>query len=164
LLHTAILFVLFYAFWILMSGYFTPFLLGAGAASSAAVVWFVHRMDLADREGHPVHLSPSALTYWAWLGNAIMKIRLRALSGHPPPPAARLPHRGPLQAPPEDRRRPRDARELHHPHPGHAVDRGRARALRGARADARERRRGGGQRDGPARRALRGRAMMFAAA
>lgn len=76
MLHTAILFVLFYAFWILMSGYFTPFLLGAGAASSAAVVWFVHRMDLADREGHPVHLGPSALTYWPWLVKEIMKSAL----------------------------------------------------------------------------------------
>lgn len=67
------LFALFYAFWILMSGYFTPFLLGAGAASAAAVVWFAHRMDVADREGHPVHLGWSALGYWPWLVKEILK-------------------------------------------------------------------------------------------
>jgi len=76
MLHTAIFFVLLYAFWILMSGYFTLFLLGAGAAASLAVVWFAHRMDLADREGHPVHLAWSALTYWPWLVREILKSAL----------------------------------------------------------------------------------------
>lgn len=73
MLRRAILFVLFYAFWILMSGYFTPFLLGAGAAVSAAVVWFVYRMEVADREGHPVHLGWPALSYWPWLVKEILK-------------------------------------------------------------------------------------------
>ncbi|MDH4093597.1 MAG: Na+/H+ antiporter subunit E [Betaproteobacteria bacterium] len=73
MLQRAILFLLFYAFWILMSGYFTPFLLGAGAAVSAAVVWFVRRMEVADREGHPVHLGWSALGYWPWLVKEILK-------------------------------------------------------------------------------------------
>jgi multicomponent Na+:H+ antiporter subunit E len=76
MLHAAILFVLFYAFWILMSGYFTPFLLAAGAATAAAVVWFTHRMDVADREGHPVHLGWTALTYWPWLAKEILKSAL----------------------------------------------------------------------------------------
>jgi multicomponent Na+:H+ antiporter subunit E len=76
MLHSAILFVLFYAFWILMSGLFTPFLLGAGAAASLAVVWFARRMDVADREGHPVHLIWSALTYWPWLVREILKSAL----------------------------------------------------------------------------------------
>jgi len=73
MLQRAILFLLLYAFWILMSGYFTPFLLGAGAASSAAVVWFAHRMEVGDREGHPVHLGWSALSYWPWLVKEILK-------------------------------------------------------------------------------------------
>ena len=73
MLHAAILFVLFYAFWILLSGFFTPFLLGAGAAVSLAVVWFAHRMEVADREGHPAHLGLSALGYWPWLVKEILK-------------------------------------------------------------------------------------------
>jgi multicomponent Na+:H+ antiporter subunit E len=76
MLHAAILFVLFYAFWILMSGFFTPFLLGAGAAAAAAVVWFARRMDVADREGHQVHLGWSALGYWPWLAKEILKSAL----------------------------------------------------------------------------------------
>lgn len=76
MLHTAILFVLFYAFWILLSGFFTPFLLGAGAAVSLAVVWFAHRMEVADREGHPAHLGLSALGYWPWLAKEILKSAL----------------------------------------------------------------------------------------
>lgn len=73
MLHRAILFVLFYAFWLLMSGHYTPFLLAVGAASSAAVVWLAARMDVADHEGHPVHLGRSALTYWPWLMKEILK-------------------------------------------------------------------------------------------
>lgn len=76
MLHAASLFVLFYAFWLLMSGHYTPFLLAVGAAVSAAVVWFAHRMDVADREGHPIHLGPSALTYWPWLAKEILKSAL----------------------------------------------------------------------------------------
>ena len=53
-------FILF-AFWLLLSGYFTPFLIGAGVVSAVAVVLFAHRMDVVDHEGHPVHLAPRAL-------------------------------------------------------------------------------------------------------
>ncbi|MBL8201830.1 MAG: Na+/H+ antiporter subunit E [Chromatiales bacterium] len=56
-----------YAFWLLLSGHFEAFLLSAGAASALAVAWLSHRMDLIDREGHPVHLGPRALLYWPWL-------------------------------------------------------------------------------------------------
>lgn len=76
MLHAAILFVLFFAFWVLMSGFFTPFLLAMGAATAAAVVWFAYRMDVADREGHPVHLIWSALLYWPWLAREILKSAL----------------------------------------------------------------------------------------
>jgi len=76
MLHTASLFVLFFAFWLLMSGHYTPFLVGAGAASAAAVVWLARRMEVADREGHPLHLGVSALTYWPWLAKVILKSAL----------------------------------------------------------------------------------------
>ena len=76
MLRAAILFVLFYAFWILMSGFFTPFLLAAGAVSSLAVLWLANRMAVTDREGHPVHLLWSALLYWPWLVREILKSAL----------------------------------------------------------------------------------------
>jgi multicomponent Na+:H+ antiporter subunit E len=62
------LFIALSAFWLLLSGYFTPFLMTAGAASALAIVWFTdRRMKVLDLEGHPAHLSIRALTYWPWL-------------------------------------------------------------------------------------------------
>lgn len=66
-------FLALYLFWLVLSGYFTAFLMSAGAASAAAVVWFAHRMDVIDAEGHPVHLGWRILTYWAWLSKEIVK-------------------------------------------------------------------------------------------
>lgn len=56
-----------YAFWLLLSGFFTAFLMGAGFACALAVVWFARRMDVIDREGHPIHLGWRSLMYWPWL-------------------------------------------------------------------------------------------------
>ncbi len=63
-----------FVFWLLLSGYFTPFLVSVGLASAVAVVAFARRMEVVDREGHPVHLGPRAmLTYWPWLIKEIVK-------------------------------------------------------------------------------------------
>lgn len=56
-----------YAFWLLMSGHATPFLLAAGLGSALAVALLARRMDIADREGVPLHLTLAALAYWPWL-------------------------------------------------------------------------------------------------
>jgi multicomponent Na+:H+ antiporter subunit E len=72
----AIAALLLFAFWVLLSGFLTPFLLGAGAACSLAVTWFAHRMEVMDREGHPYHLTLAALTYWPWLLREILKSAL----------------------------------------------------------------------------------------
>jgi len=78
MLQRAILFLLFYAFWILMSGYFTPFLLGLGVASVIAVTWLARRMEVADREGHPAHLRLVAVVaYWLWLFREIWRSGLQ---------------------------------------------------------------------------------------
>lgn len=63
-----------YLFWLLLSGYFTAFLLSAGLGCTLAVVWLSHRMDVIDHEGHPIHLSLRAvLSYWPWLTKEIFK-------------------------------------------------------------------------------------------
>lgn len=62
-----------FVFWVLLSGYFTPFLLTAGALSAIAVVAFARRLEVVDPEGHPVDFSGSALRYWPWLGVEIVK-------------------------------------------------------------------------------------------
>jgi multicomponent Na+:H+ antiporter subunit E len=61
-----------FAFWLLLSGMFTPFLLTAGIGCSVTVALLAMRMELADREGHPVHLAPAALAYWPWLVKEIV--------------------------------------------------------------------------------------------
>ena len=62
-----------FAVWLLLSGHYTPFLIALGIASSALVVLVTLRMDVADREGHPIHLTWRALTYWPWLMIEIIK-------------------------------------------------------------------------------------------
>jgi multicomponent Na+:H+ antiporter subunit E len=61
-----------FAFWVLLSGMFTPFLLAAGLVSAVAVAALAWRMEIADHEGHPVHLAPAAVTYWPWLAKEIV--------------------------------------------------------------------------------------------
>lgn len=67
------LFLVLFALWLLLSGFFQPLLIGLGVASSAFVAWIAWRMDVVDHEGHPIHLSWRALTYWPWLGWEIVK-------------------------------------------------------------------------------------------
>ncbi len=62
-----------FGFWLLLSGFFTPLLLGAGVLSVVAVVAFVWRMEVVDHEGHPVHLGWRAVVYFPWLMWQILK-------------------------------------------------------------------------------------------
>lgn len=71
--HSASLFITLYLFWLLLSGFFTAFLMSAGAACALAVVSFARRMDVVDSEGHPIHLGPKAIIYWPWLLKEVVK-------------------------------------------------------------------------------------------
>jgi multicomponent Na+:H+ antiporter subunit E len=62
-----------FAFWLLLSGLYTPFLVLSGLGASVAVAALAWRMDVADHEGHPVHLTLGALAYWPWLVKEIAK-------------------------------------------------------------------------------------------
>ena len=62
-----------FAFWVVLSGHFTPFLLAAGAVSAVAVVAFARRLEVVDPEGHPVHFAGMAVRYWPWLVVEIVK-------------------------------------------------------------------------------------------
>lgn len=56
------------ALWVMLSGHFDPLLLGLGLLSVIVVVSIASRMDIADHEGHPVHLRVWPLCrFWAWL-------------------------------------------------------------------------------------------------
>lgn len=55
-------------FWILLSGFFTPFLLASGLGCSIAIVLLARRLGILDHEGHPIEFLWRALTsYWPWL-------------------------------------------------------------------------------------------------
>jgi multicomponent Na+:H+ antiporter subunit E len=62
-----------FAFWLLLSGIYTPFLVAAGLGSAIAVALLARRMEVLDREGHPIDLSFAAITYWPWLAKEIVK-------------------------------------------------------------------------------------------
>lgn len=66
-------FVVLLAFWLLLSGYFTPFLIAAGVGSAIAVVLFGRRMQIVDREGHPIDVWRFVISYWPWLIKEIAK-------------------------------------------------------------------------------------------
>jgi len=73
MLHLVSLGVVLYAFWMLLSGFFTPFLLAAGAGSALCVVLLARRMRIVDREGHPIRMIAAVVLYWPWLAKEIAK-------------------------------------------------------------------------------------------
>ena len=61
-----------FLFWLALSGVYTPFLLAAGACTAIAIAALAWRMEVADREGHPVHLTLAAAAYLPWLLKEIL--------------------------------------------------------------------------------------------
>ena len=59
----AILFI----FWLLLSGHYTPMLIGLGLGSCGLVVGLAMRMDLVDHEGVPLQLGGRFWVYFPWL-------------------------------------------------------------------------------------------------
>ena len=74
--HTFNLSLFLFVIWLLLSGHYTPLLLVLGAVSTLLVVLVANRVDLVDREIHPVLLKPSALLYWLWLAGQVMKANI----------------------------------------------------------------------------------------
>ncbi|MDP2006056.1 MAG: Na+/H+ antiporter subunit E [Rubrivivax sp.] len=66
MLRSVSLFFYLYLFWLLLSGFFTAFLMSAGAASALAVVGFARRMEGPPPAGR-VHLGLRAFSYGPWL-------------------------------------------------------------------------------------------------
>jgi len=75
-LHAISLGLVLFATWLLLSGFFEPLLLTFGVASCLLVVWIAHRMDVVDREGHPIHLGIRIVGYWIWLIGEIIKANI----------------------------------------------------------------------------------------
>lgn len=64
------------ALWLLLSGHYTALLLTLGAVSCFLVVCIARRMDVVDREGHPIDLSLRLLAYFPWLAWEIIKANI----------------------------------------------------------------------------------------
>ena len=58
---------LLYLFWILLSGFFTPFLLASGLVCSVVVAIACHHAKLVDFESHPIERLPHLCLYGVWL-------------------------------------------------------------------------------------------------
>ena len=61
------------AFWLVLSGHYTPMLVTAGVASAILCVLAAIRMRVADAEGHPLEVFWNAVTYLPWLIAEIAK-------------------------------------------------------------------------------------------
>ena len=71
--HAVSLLATLFGTWLLLSGHYVPLITGLGVVSCLFVVWIAWRMDVADHEGHPIHLTWRCLTYWPWLAWEIVK-------------------------------------------------------------------------------------------
>ncbi|MDJ0607809.1 MAG: Na+/H+ antiporter subunit E [Kiloniellales bacterium] len=71
--HAVSLMVALAIVWLLLSGHYDPLIVGLGAVSCVLVTWIALRMDVVDREGHPIHLTWRAPFYWSWLLWQIVK-------------------------------------------------------------------------------------------
>jgi multicomponent Na+:H+ antiporter subunit E len=72
-MRLASLAVVLFLFWLALSGHYTTFLVGAGAACAVLCAFMAARAGVLDGEGHPVHLARGALTYFPWLWWEIAK-------------------------------------------------------------------------------------------
>jgi multicomponent Na+:H+ antiporter subunit E len=62
-----------FAFWLVLSGHYTPMLVVAGIACSFLCTMAAIRMRTLDEEGHPVELFRGAITYFPWLAWEVVK-------------------------------------------------------------------------------------------
>ena len=65
-----------FVFWLVLSGHYEPLVVGFGVFSCVVVGWLARRMDVADQEGHPIHLGLNGVTYMLWLAWKILKSAL----------------------------------------------------------------------------------------
>ncbi len=67
MVHPISLGIALYLLWVVLSGYFQPLLLMLGVVSTLIVLFIALRMEVVDRESHPVHLTLRLPLYWLWL-------------------------------------------------------------------------------------------------
>ena len=68
--------ILLCIFWISLSGYLTPLMLGLGFASVALTVFLAKRMKLIDNESYPSHIFSQLPIFFIFLLNKIVKANI----------------------------------------------------------------------------------------
>jgi multicomponent Na+:H+ antiporter subunit E len=66
-------FCLLLAFWLALSGHYTPFLISCGIAVSVLGVWIAERIGGNDDEGMPLQVFANIPAYYSWLVVEIAK-------------------------------------------------------------------------------------------
>lgn len=72
-MRTLFLAAALFAFWLALSGHYTPFLVCAGILSVCLCLFAASRMNILDDEGQPTELLLAAPSYWLWLYIEIAK-------------------------------------------------------------------------------------------
>ena len=70
--HIVSLGVVLFILWMGLSGHTEPLMLFLGAGSTLLILYFAHRMDLVDRDSHPIHLTPRLLRFGVYLMGEII--------------------------------------------------------------------------------------------
>lgn len=73
MLRHVVLVIVLFAFWLLLSGHYSVFLITVGLAISVAVTVGLHFMKVVDEQAQPFELVINAVTYWPWLAWEILK-------------------------------------------------------------------------------------------
>jgi multicomponent Na+:H+ antiporter subunit E len=71
--RNASLAIVLMAFWLVLSGHYTIWLISLGVLTTVGCIAMARRMHLIDAEGHPVQLAIAALTFFPWLVWEILK-------------------------------------------------------------------------------------------
>lgn len=70
--RTVSLGILLAALWLLLSGHYTPLMMGFGVVSVLFTLYLTRRLNLIDDESHPIHLTFKLFYYWARLFKRIV--------------------------------------------------------------------------------------------
>lgn len=68
--------LLLLAFWLLLSGHYTTWLIASGAVSAFVVAWLLRLANVSDVEGLPIERVIGGVLYWPWLVLEIAKSTL----------------------------------------------------------------------------------------
>ena len=71
------LFIVLFAFWLLMSGYYTPLILSLGVISCLLCVYLTIKGKFLDNETLPIYFFPRLIQYTLWLIKEILKSNIQ---------------------------------------------------------------------------------------